>query len=238
MADPNRWIQDALDSWLSPEPGTGPEGDEGWRERTGYPQSPLQAATGGGPSEQPAAPGAPGTQTPPASDWIAERGEEQRSTLRTAMTAFMSRMMYFFPDRNAMTIDDLAAAAGLIAEQERQVNLAGAWGLMNRIKGRPELAREAEAALAELAQLKQVYALQRRVIEQREAARIGEINRNTGEFVREQEANRRELARRTYEYEAELRRKSDAERERLRDKQHRDFLAYIRGERIYEIREI
>jgi hypothetical protein len=230
MADPTRWIQDALDSWLSPEQGTGPEGDEGWRERTGYLHSPIQAA--GGPS----APA--GSKAPPASDWIAERYEEQRSTLRTAMTAFMSRMMYFFPDRNAMTIDDLAAAAGLIAEQERQVHLAGAWAVLHRLKGRPDLGREADAALAELAQLKQVYALQRRAIEQREARRIQEINRNTAEFVRAQEANRRELARRTDDYEAELRRKTEEEQGRLRDKQHRDFLAYIRGERIYEIREL
>ena len=137
-----------------------------------------------------------------------------------------------------MTIDDLAAAAGLIAEQERQVRLAGAWGILDRIRGRPELDREADAALAELARLKQVYALQRQAIEQREAARIREINRDTAEFVRTQDANRRELARKTDEYEAELRRKSEKEQARLRDQQHRDFIGYIRGERIYEIREL
>lgn len=236
VADPDRWLQDALDSWLSPEQGSGPEGDEGWRERTGYLHSPLQAADSGAGSSGPAV--AVGAQSAPASDWIAQGYEEQRSALRAAMTAFMSRMMYFFPDRNAMTIDDLAAAAGLIAEQERQVNIAATWAVLHRIKGRPELGREAEAALAELGQLKQVYALQRRAIEQREAARIAEINRNSADFIRAQESNRRQLAQSTDAYYAELRRSSDEEQARLRDRQHRDFLAYIRGERTFEIREI
>lgn len=58
MADLDRWIQDALDSWLSPEQGTGPEGDEGWRERTGYLHSPMKDA--GRPSGPPATASVPG----------------------------------------------------------------------------------------------------------------------------------------------------------------------------------
>ena len=245
MADPDRWIQDALDAWLSPEPGTGPAGDEGWRERTGYLGTALERAQVGAaaaPLPPPAAgsaapdPGAP--PAPDAADWIAARYEEQRSALRTAMTGFMSRIMYFFPDRNAMTIDDLAAAAGLIAEQERQVHVAAGWAFLHRFKGRQELGREVEAALVELGQLKQAYALQRRSIEQREAERIREINRDRQAFVRAQDARRRELVRDTDDYIEELRRRPDIDRDRIRDRQHRDFLAYIRGERIFEVREL
>lgn len=239
MADKDRWIQDALDAWLSPEPGIGPQGDEAWRERTGYFKSSLQAGVGdaGGPSGAPAAP-EPKALPDQGRSWLAEGYQEQRATLRSAMTGFMSRIFYFFPDRNAMTIDDLAAAAGWIAEQERQVRVAGGWAILHKVKGRPELGREVDAALAELAQLKQAYALQRRAIEQREAARIQQINRNTGEFLRAQEIRRRELAGDTDDYIDELRRKTRVQQDLIRDRQHDDFIRYLRGERIFEIREL
>ncbi len=244
MAGYDRWIQDALDAWLSPEAGTGPEGDEGWRERTGYFNSPFQGGKGdaAAPSAPPAAPAAdaappaPAATPAPGGSWLAEDYEEHRAALRTAMAGFKSRLLYAFPDRNAMTIDDLAAAGGWIADVERQVHLASGWAILHRHKGRPELGREVDAALAELAQLKQVYALQRKRIEQRDAARAREINRNTADFIREQEANRRKLAEETDDYIRDLRRQSDRDRQRISDERHRDFIAYLRGESVIEIR--
>jgi len=243
MAGNDRWLQEALDAWLSDEPGTGPEGDERWRERTGYFTSPLAAGQGGeaAPSAPAASPSGPprSAESPdPRHSWLADGYDEQRSKLRTAMTGFMNRLFYAFPDRNAMTIDDLAAAAGWIAEMERQVRVAGGWALLHRVQGRPELGGEVDAALAELAQLRQAYALQRKRIEQNEARRIREINRDTGAFVSQQQSKRRDLARETDDYIEQLRKKSEEEQQRLRDEQHRNFLAYLRGEQVIYARLI
>jgi hypothetical protein len=243
MAGNDRWIQDALDAWLSPEPGTGPEGDEGWRERTGYFKSVWGSGEGveAEPSEPSAAqPGAPepATSREPGRSWLAAGYDEARARLRAAMTGFMDRLFHAFPDRTAMTIDDLAAAAGWIAEMERQVRVAGGWAVLHKVQGRPQLGREVDAALAELAQLKQAYALQRGRIEQRDAERIRQINRDTGAFVRGQEARRRELAREADDYAERLRRETEREQQRLRDEQHRRFLGYLRDERVFEIREL
>ena len=78
-------------------------------------------------------------------------------------------------------------------------------------------------------------AAERGRIEQREAKQIQQINRDTGAFVRQQEANRRELASETDAYIERLRQESDEKQRRIRDRQHRQFVSYLRGEEVIRI---
>lgn len=236
MAGNDRWIQDALDEWLSDTPGTGPTEDKGWPAPTGYFKSPWRGGeAAAAPSSQPpaasAAPAAPGSGRAA----IAARYEEDRAALRTAMTGFTARLLYAFPSVPAMTIADIAAAAGWIAEMERQVMEAALWAVLHKGDGRPELSREVDAALAELAQLKQAYQLQRGRIEQRQAAEIAAINRDTQAFVREQEEKRRVLAEETNDYIEKLRIEGEEKQRILRDRQYREFMRYLRGEEVIRV---
>ena len=235
MPGNDRWIQDALDAWLSDEPGSGPKEDEGWRERTGYFKSAWQPGEIGGKA-------APSASSAPQSDAgrsaIAEGYDEERARLRATMAGFKNQLFYSFPDRMAMNVDDIAAAAGWIADMERQLRVPGTWAILHRINGRPELEREVDAALAELAQLRQAYALQRKRIEQRDAERIRQINRDTGAFVRDQEAWRRELTQGADDYSERLRKETKEKQDRLLEEQRLRFLGYVRDERVYEIREL
>ncbi|HYJ53708.1 MAG TPA: hypothetical protein VEW04_11110 [Allosphingosinicella sp.] len=229
MAENERWVQDALDSWLSPEPGTGPAGDEAWREKTGYFHSAWRP---GQEAPPPAAAQEAGAAAPAGEyDSLAARYEADRAGLRTAMTGFTNRLLYAFPNVAAMSIADIAAAGGWIADMERRVLEIALWAVMHKGQGRPELSREVDGALAELAQLKQAYALQRGRIEQSQQAEVQRINRDTETFVREQEERRRRQAQDTDDYIEELRRKTEKEQEEARDRQYREFLRYIRGSR-------
>jgi hypothetical protein len=241
MTADNRWIQDALDAWLSPEPGTGPQGDEGWRERTGYFKTAWQGSSGQPPATAPS-PDAPSPDAPAADPAAAGRAaladeyEEQREKLRTAMAGFTGRLRYTFPSVPAMTITDLATAGGWIADMERQLLAAGGRALLHKADGRPELRQELDAALAELGQYKEGYRLQRGRIEQAEAGRIAEINRNRDAFIREQERERRKLAEETDAYCRALWEETRRKEEERRDREHREAIARIRGEEIIRVR--
>ncbi|HEX8483099.1 MAG TPA: hypothetical protein VF650_14475 [Allosphingosinicella sp.] len=224
MADEERWLQDSLDRWLShPQGAAPPEG--------GDPPKPEGYFSSAWRGSDPPTP-------PPSGASLQEDADEQRSELRAAMTAFTHRLLYAFPHVETMTIDDVAAAAGWIAEMEKQVRIAGMYGMLHRVKGRPELEREADSALVQLAQLKQAYALQRGRIEQGEARRVQQINADRDAFILRQEQVRRDMAREANEYAERLRRETDLKQQGIRDRQHRDFVRYLRGERVFEIREI
>jgi hypothetical protein len=237
MADNDRWLQDALDSWLSPEPGTGPAGDDSWRERTGYFHSAWRP---GGQAAPPAAPAPPATAAPPRPAAVQpspdDRYEADRAGLRTAMTAFMDRLRYAFPSIPAMSVSDIAAAGGWIADMERRVMEAGAWAVLHKGRGRAELSREVDDALSELAQLKQAYALQRGRIEQGQQAEVARINRDTADFVREQDEWRRNRVKEADDHSERLRQKTAEEQQRRRDREHRDFIAYLRDEEVIRFR--
>jgi hypothetical protein len=249
MAADNRWIQDALDAWLSDEPGTGPPGDEGWRERTGYSATawhdgdgaPAAAVSSSATPAGDAPPATPTSATPAGGSVAAGKAavaagyEEQRMKLRTAMAGFTERLRYTFPNAPAMTVTDLAAAGGLVADMERQLLVAGGWAVLHKADGRPELRQEVDAALAELGHYKQAYRLQRDRIEQAEAGRIAEINRDTAVFIREQDGKRREIVEKADEDIRRMREVTDRKRREDDDRRQREAVAAIRGEDVFRI---
>ncbi|HEY9421748.1 MAG TPA: hypothetical protein VIW92_10060 [Thermoanaerobaculia bacterium] len=219
------WIQSALDSWLSHEPGKGPSEDDEWRDQSGLigqltpAAPPVEANTGQAAQET-------------VGQWLERTYEDDRATFRDAMTSFRQRLMYSFPAIQDMTVEDLALAAGWLTDMEKFVMLRSGYSLVHKLKNRPAYEEETRAALAELSQLKQAYARQRARIEASQRQEIERINRERDAFVRAQREKRMQIWQDTNEELRIMQERNREEQARLRDKNHREFLRYLRDEQV------
>ena len=225
MAHEEGWIQSALDSWLSEEPGTGPSDDDAWRDKTGLFDSftttvlPEKVKTGEAAQET-------------MGQLLERTYEDDRATLRDAMTSFRQRLMYSFPAITDMKIEDIALAAGWLTDMEKFVQLRATYAVLHKAAGRRAYSEETQAALKELSQLKQAYVRQRDRIEAHQQQEIARINRERDEFARQQREKRTQIWRDTNEELQAMRERDRAEQSRLQDQQHREFLRYLRGEQV------
>lgn len=227
MAQKNDWIQSALDSWLSDKPGEGPSDDNAWRDQAGLVSPPTPTA----PSAEAAASGTGET----LGELLERTYEDDRAILRNTMSSFRQRLMYSFPSILDMTMEDLALAAGWLTDMEKFVQLRSRDALLHKLVRRSAYDQEAQAALAELSQLKQAYARQRARIEANQRQEIERINREQDTFIREQREKRRQIWEDTNEELRIMRERDRVEQERLRDKNHRDFLRYLRDEKVLRV---
>ncbi|HSG39456.1 MAG TPA: hypothetical protein VLE27_07435 [Thermoanaerobaculia bacterium] len=219
------WIQSALDSWLSYEPGKGPSDDDERRE----PSSPADQVTPDAPPME-ASTGQAAQETIGQS--LERTYEDDRATFRDAMTSFRQRLMYSFPSIQDMTVEDLALAEGWLAEMEKFVTVRSRYSFLHKLAKRPAYDEETRAALSELSQLKQAYARQRARIATRQQQEAARTNREQDAFVREQSEKRMRILRDTNEDLRRIQERTQEEQARLRDKNHREFLRYLRDEQV------
>lgn len=225
MPNKEDWIQSALDSWLSDEQGTGPSDDDAWRDESGL----LKPFTPTAPSNE-AMRGEVAQET--IGQWLERTYEEDRATLRNAMTSFRQRLMYSFPSILEMQIEDIALAAGWLTDMEKFVRLRSMYSLLHKIANRTAYDEETQAAMEELRQLKQAYARQRSRIEARQQQEVSRINREQETFIQEQRQKRMQIWQDTDKELRLMRERDRAEQARLQDERHREFLRYLRDERV------
>lgn len=220
---------ESLDRWLSTEAGQGPPEDDAWRRGSGF-LHPFGAPPAGG-EGSPDAPGAPEAAAAPGALDPGAYTEARRG-FRDAMSAFLQRLMYAFPQVQDLDAEQITLAAGWITDMEARTLITRVRAEVYARRGAPELLAEVDAALRELAQLKEAYAVQRHRLQREQGARIAAINQQAEAHARRQQEERRRIWQETNDYIAGLRKETEQRRRESADRQHREFLRYIRGERV------
>ncbi len=220
---------ESLDLWLSPEAGQGPPEDDAWRQRSGFLRpfgTPMAGETG--------SPTAPEAQEAAVVAGALDHGAytEARRDFRDGMSAFLRRLMYAFPQVPNLDADQITLAAGWITDMEARTLIARTQAEVYARRGAPELLAEVDAALRELAQIKEAYAVQRNRLQREQRERIAAINRQAEAHAHRQQEERRKFWKETNDYIDGLRKDTEQRRREAADRQHREFLRYIRGERV------
>ena len=219
-----------IDQWLSPEAGKGPPEDDAWRKTSGF----LRPFGTPDPAAAPSAAPVEGGRAGATEDWTSfnpDAYEQELQGFRDSMSAFRQRLMYSFPNMQSLDADQLTLAAGWLTDMEAQALEVRQRAFLFTVVGRGFL-NEVDAALKELGQLKQAYASQRQRIEREQRERIAEINRQTEAHARQMREQRRQMWKETNE---EIRRMHEDTMRRRREaseRQHEEFLRYIRGEKV------
>ena len=222
----------SLDQWLSPEVGKGPPEDDAWRKATGF----LRPFGTPAPDAPPAAAPAEEDQAGDDEGWesIVDPSDHDRElqAFRDSMTAFRQRLMYSFPNIQNLDADQLTLAAGWLTDMEAQVTQTRLQAMKYLVFGVRGFVAEVDAALKELGQLKQVYASQQRRIQREQRERIAEINRQAEAHARKAREERRRMWQETNDEIRRMREETMRKRREASDRQHEEFMRYLRGERV------
>ena len=219
--------QSLVDQWLSPEVGKGPPEDDAWRKTSGF----LRPFGTPAPAASPQA----AAEASADEEWqsIDPGGYDQDlQTFRDSMAAFRQRLMYSFPNIQNLDADQLTLAAGWLTDMEAQVVEVRKRADQYTVFGPGGFLQEVDGALKELAQLKQVYASQQRRIQREQRERIAEINRETEAHARLMREQRRQKWQETQDEIRRMHEDTMRKRRIASEKQHEEFLRYIRGERV------
>ena len=220
MTEGKSFIQDALDAWLSDEPGTGPAEDDPWRAKQGFFKRSWRSEGG----------------TPEAgSEQPSDHYEQDRAALAAAMASLMRQLNYAFPNVDAMGIAEIAAAAAWIADMESRIVPQVAPALIEKARGRTELYDELVAALGEFRRLKQAYSMRRGRIEKAQQEELARINAAPAAFMAGSQPRRQEVWQQVDDdarsaWQREWDRSSEEN-----DRRHRAAVRRIRGETLIRV---